>query len=402
MLQQRSSSQIFFDALLLLSVCLALTFGLFCDVGVGSITLGIVAPFLAIGTGRLVSLRSKFVKRELLTHLTRISGPYILLIVFPLVCSSGIALLRGDLHGKAALLEFAECFLFWMVMELSVLFAWENSKRAKWLFLFCAVALFVNFLFWVATGAGLRFDGFSTHKNVVGGVSLVIGTLCLAQILAHPPRDRWPLVLVITLGLSLVMTFASSSRTSLMCLLAATCLVAVSKRIYLSRMSLWVFLIGTLVFVALVPPIYLNLERLWFFESLDQAFRSVSNNGIYSGRETKWGQVWTEVASQPVFGYGYQWKLVFSHKTMHAHNLYLGKLFQTGVFGFLCFLAFNLSCIRQSIQSDKPKIGCLYSIVFVHQCFEINYTMGGVPVGCAIAVLIGALLRLANHDEIED
>ena len=158
MLQQRSSSQIFFDALLLLSVCLALTFGLFCDVGVGSITLGIVAPFLAIGTGRLVSLRSKFVKRELLTHLTRISGPYILLIVFPLVCSSGIALLRGDLNGKAALFEFAECFLFWMVMELSVLFAWENSKRAKWLFLFCAVALFVNFLFWVATGAGLRLS----------------------------------------------------------------------------------------------------------------------------------------------------------------------------------------------------------------------------------------------------
>jgi len=385
-LRQRSSSQIFFDALLLLSVCLALTFGLFCDVGVGSITLGIVAPFLAIGTGRLVSLRSKFVKQELLTHLMRISGPYILLIV----------------NGKAALLEFAECFLFWMVMELSVLFAWENRKRAKWLFLFCAVALFVNLLFWVATGAGSRFDGFSTHKNVVGGVSLVIGTLCLAQILASPPRARWPSVLVITLGLSLVMTFASSSRTSLMCLLAATCLVAVSKRLYLSRMSLWVFLIGTLVFVALVPPIYLNLEHLWFFESLDQAFRSVSSNGIYSGRETKWGQVWTEVASQPVFGYGYQWKLVFFDKTMHAHNLYLGKLFQTGVFGFFCFLAFNLSCIRQSIQSDKPKIGCLYSIVFVHQCFEINYTMGGVPVGCAIAVLIGALLRLANHDEIED
>lgn len=386
---------------LAVGIVLALSFGFFSGIPLAGRNIGMIGALAAALFGAVGCIANRVNTVRADRNVRYVTLPYLLLIVTPCLLAAAGAFIRGDADAAQLLTELAETFFYWAILEVSVRFAWEDERPVRFVLSLTCLAMIGNLAYWIISGVPIRFEGLASHRNVIGGAGLYIGLLALVLDMVPWRRSQiyqWLLYGTFLLAVSAIIS--CGSRTSAICLSAATGLRLILPALRLPPAGLLPLPLAVIAFVFVAPFLYLRLDEFFFFDDLNQAFEDVSGNGVYSGRETKWGDVISASAERPFIGHGYQWKIHFSEKSMHAHNLYLGKLFQSGALGLFGLFLFSLHLVRLVLRTRMPEASLVISFLLLHQCFTINFTMGGIPVGCAQAVMLGALIRMATDSRL--
>lgn len=115
-----------------------------------------------------------------------------------------------------------------------------------------------------------------------------------------------------------------------------------------------------------------------------------STAGLTSGRDLLQAQIYSVIATHPVFGVGwgwFPWNNSFSPGD-YAHNVYLELLAECGIVGTLPFIIFFIVCFRRTIHSLKRAVAYrqknsevikLLSVSLCYQSFFLLYCITGNP-----------------------
>jgi O-antigen ligase len=148
-------------------------------------------------------------------------------------------------------------------------------------------------------------------------------------------------------------------------------------------------LVATVATVVVLPFLYVQLDHLPGYEALDGAVERLTGKGIQTGRGERWLTVFDLVGDHPVIGHGYHYEEEFSTKTLHSHNLALATLFRGGWIGVAALIGFFGVLFSLARRTTTAVPTMLIAIVLVHQTFEANLFLGGIPVALPLAIVIG-------------
>jgi len=162
---------------------------------------------------------------------------------------------------------------------------------------------------------------------------------------------------------------------------------------------------AALIVVFVVPIVYLSLENVKSFDKIEQQFENITRNKLYSGREKYWPAAFSDWSENAVLGVGYKWLYEYGDgSTNHCHNLFIAKLVQVGLTGFSGFYIYLYLLHEWGFRSTGGVGQACVIGVIVHQCFEVNFTAGGMPIGIAISAVLGAYtshLRVKNESSVQ-
>ena len=146
-----------------------------------------------------------------------------------------------------------------------------------------------------------------------------------------------------------------------------------------------------------IPAAYLSLGLLPFFEKLDELVLRLTGNPIYSGREQGWQDAVQNFGDIVAFGTGSSQSSVFADgSTLHAHNLVLVRLYSSGLLAALLLSAFFVVLARHARRSNRSALAAGVLGITLHQLFEANFAAGGIPVGIALAFVVGVIASMAS------
>jgi len=321
------------------------------------------------------------------------------LILLPLLLSQLSNALAGNyLHVESNVLvrSSMEALACISVLCFSSILPWNSEDFWGWIRVGITMALAVYLITWcLDSSADKRYSGLANHKNVLGGVAMCCGWISW---LAVVERRKFYVPIFI---LSVVAAYVSGARASLMSLLVVPVLSSVLIRVEIKRPVI----IAALITVFVVPIVYLGLENVKGFDKIEQQFENVTRNKLYSGREKYWPAAFSAWSENAVLGVGYKWLYVYGDgSTNHCHNLFIAKLVQVGLAGFSCFYVYLFLLHEWGFRSTGGVGQACVIGVIVHQCFEVNFTAGGMPIGIAISAVLGAYtshLRIDHESSIQ-
>ena len=308
-----------------------------------------------------------------------------LLILLPLLLSQLTNGLAGNyLHVNSSVLlrSSMEALACISVLCCASVLPWNSDGFWGWVRGGIALALAFYLITWVLdSSADKRYSGLANHKNVVGGIAMCCGWISW---LAVVERRKFFVPIFI---LSVVAGFVSGARASLMSLLVVPMLASVLTRVQIKKPVI----VAALIAVFVVPLLYLSLANADGIDKVEQQFENITRNRLYSGREKYWPAAFGAWSESAVLGIGYKWLYVYGDgSTNHCHNLFIAKLVQVGLAGFSCFYVYLYLLHEWGFRSSGGVGQACVIGVIIHQCFEVNFTHGGMPIGIAISAVLGA------------
>lgn len=244
---------------------------------------------------------------------------------------------------------------------------------------------------WAGNGFPQKFLFFANQKNVIGGTALAWVVLLLVHS-ESKERDegrRTSRVERIALVSAVLVIFASGSRTALGGALIAIIFHQLLRRGVGTKVArVDVGVLG----LFLLPPVYLSLGRLPFFEALDEFVQRYTGNPIYSGREQNWVDALRGLDEFALTGTGSSQSTTFADgSTLHAHNLGLVKFYSSGLISAVLMSLFFVLLARHAHRRGSSALSAGVLGLTFHQLFEANLSVGGVPVGIALAFVVGTI-----------
>ena len=308
-----------------------------------------------------------------------------LLILLPLLLSQLWSGLSGNYqHVKPSVLWMSsiEALACISVLCCASILPWNSDGFWAWIRGGITLALAVYLITWcLDSSADKRYSGLANHKNVLGGVAMCCGWISW---LAVVERRKFFVPVFI---LCVVAAYVSGARASLMGLLIVPMLSSVLIRVPIKRPVI----VAALIAVLVIPLLYLSLADVNGIDKVEQQFENITRNKLYSGREKYWPVAFGAWSENAVLGIGYKWLFVYDDgSTNHCHNLFIAKLVQVGLAGFSCFYVY-LYLLHEWGFRSSGRVGqaCVIAVI-IHQCFEVNFTHGGMPIGVAISAVLGA------------
>ena len=308
-----------------------------------------------------------------------------LLILLPLLLSQLTNGLAGNyLHVNSSVLlrSSMEALACISVLCCASVLPWNSDGFWGWVRGGIALALAFYLITWVLdSSADKRYSGLANHKNVVGGIAMCCGWISW---LAVVERRKFFVPIFIV---SVVAAYVSGARSSLMSLLLVPMLSSVLTRVEIKKPVI----VAALIAVLVVPLVYLSMANVSGIDKVEQQFEKITRNKLYSGREKYWPAAFGAWSESAVLGIGYKWLYVYGDgSTNHCHNLFIAKLVQVGLAGFSCFYVYLYLLHEWGFRSSGGVGQACVIGVIIHQCFEVNFTHGGMPIGIAISAVLGA------------
>ena len=206
---------------------------------------------------------------------------------------------------------------------------------------------------WAEDEIGTRFQGVSTHPNILA--KEFASFICLFTPLAlAEKRIRLAIFLVLA---SLAIMVPTGSRTAILGVLLAFVLPLAMHRRARGPMAIAIALFGILV-LALAVGWRPDLQMLVGEASRDAAGSDVMT---LTGRTELWSFVWDKIQYAPIFGYGFiSANDVLStdwwgptDASVGAHNSWLQTLLTLGIVGFVPFLMMHVELWRRWFQGSR-------------------------------------------------
>ncbi|MDE2353231.1 MAG: O-antigen ligase family protein [Alphaproteobacteria bacterium] len=227
----------------------------------------------------------------------------------------------------------------------------------------------------------LGYAGLFSQKNSLGAVAAIAFITFLFGLPSERPADR--AASVAGLALSLALLVLSKSKTSM---------------ILASAVPLMTWIIGALARSLRFRPAAVTLTiaavsacatvvALSFGMRSDVALHMLFGGDTFTGRTAIWSFAWTEFLTRPLIGFGFNgfWGVgansaatysnnAFFSDILQAHQGYLDVLLETGVTGFVIFVALLLAALRNCSRVLHLRGGGLFlaiTLFFIfHNFFE--------------------------------
>ncbi|TWT92695.1 O-antigen ligase family protein [Stieleria varia] len=287
------------------------------------------------------------------------------------------------------------------------------TMRCDWSFkLFVAAFLSIGIASFLALTAGWAAAGFSTpyigfghHKNELGTSATTVFFLALICCIGQRVTSLRFLSAVLLMGLSLIMVYASDSRSNQVLIIVAAGFYVASRSLESIRgirtVGFFVLVAGSLA----VPHIYLAMESN---SSSEGAAIGAQGRSIYNGRNHIWKDILEALPEEPVIGYGKRFAKRYrgvDDFLLDPHNLYLGTLYHTGAIGLLLLLALYfyiwIELTKRWEYSTTAKVClCFFAGLIVHQSVECSLLHGGHIESLASIPILG--LGLASPKSWDD
>ncbi len=252
-----------------------------------------------------------------------------------------------------------------------------------------AVALSIFFVLagyeTVVDGVALGLQGYFIGKNTLGQCAAAALLLAVHEAL-YPGRRRIIGIIFAILSVSLVLF--SNSKTSLALALLVPALAALL--LILQRATG----ISPAVFPIALVAGYFVLSAVSGYQ-INRLSYYLYGDSTFSGRETIWDYVFSEIQRRPFFGWGYQsfWLVGPDGPSIvnapgwvkfmpNAHNGYYDTILETGYVGLIVLLAFIVSTLHSIGRVSKlnPRRGwVLLSLAFfviIYNCLESLWVRG--------------------------
>lgn len=245
--------------------------------------------------------------------------------------------------------------------------------------------------------------------NNMFSISIGLGVL-LNNIIVNKKRSLINLTLIIIMVASLLLT---QKRSVIVVLFLLLILMTVALKNNRTAVKRGCKLILTLIIIAiLLASISLDFSTVFNRFTVGQGLN-------LSGRDELWAYAKDMFLDRPLFGYGvgsyniYCNNMGYFSGALHAHNIYIQMLAETGIVGFMLFMAAFLTTLMETVKimrntmklTDKSelKVASLFSLYM--QLFFLLYGFSGNPLYnftqlfvYFIAVSIGQYVKIEIND----
>lgn len=215
--------------------------------------------------------------------------------------------------------------------------------------------------------------------TIAVGFGIVISNLLVSKRLS-----KYNTVLVIIMAVSLLLTQKRSVIVVLFLILAFMIIVLRKNRAATKRtFKILLALVAIAIVVVIVFPDVLRVFNRFF----------VDDKLYLSGRDELWGYAKDMFSDRPLFGYGVGSYNIYCNDrgyfsgARHAHNIYIQMLAETGIVGFMLFMAAFLTSLLKTVAITRKimmtsnnsalKVIILFSLYM--QLFFLLYGFVGIP-----------------------
>lgn len=215
--------------------------------------------------------------------------------------------------------------------------------------------------------------------TIAVGFGIVISNLLVSKRLS-----KFNTVLVIIMAVSLLLTQKRSVIVVLFLILAFMIIVLRKNRAATKRtFKILLALVAIAIVVVIVFPDVLRVFNRFF----------VDDKLYLSGRNELWAYAKDMFLDRPLFGYGvgsyniYCNNMGYFSGALHAHNIYIQMLAETGIVGFMLFMVAFISSLLKTVEITRKtmmtsnnstlKVIILFSLYM--QLFFLLYGFVGIP-----------------------
>lgn len=244
--------------------------------------------------------------------------------------------------------------------------------------------------FWTPNGFIDRMNGIAGQPNNLGRLcSLAIGLLCLSAVKRYM---HWKMALV-PLIVSVITLLYTQSRTSLIAIVLALCLLYVRRKIR------WSPFFAVLLGVAVV--IFMNVVDFDYLAAKVTRTGNVNELYTFTERTGIWNYVLGLIAESPWLGYGYsssKWLIStgyaskYGWTTVSAHNMILQSLLSVGILGTFFFVVRFVKQGVEFVSAPSYFRDFIFIFVLINGLME-SAVIGLVPGVMTLLWLISAYWR---------
>lgn len=234
-----------------------------------------------------------------------------------------------------------------------------------------------------------QFEGWNqycglTYQTGVAGIIIVTGIIAMITL----PKKRYKIISILCFGILYTAIFLTGKRTLITISLLIPCIVYYFDN-EINKKSKKMNRIVGIVFLSIICVILLQiaspyLEDVGIFSRLKN--QQINENvDFLSGRKVLYESAWEMFEKHPIIGSGWgQFAKTSGHDTS-VHNVYLQLLAETGMVGFVIFIALIFYTLKWTIEKIKSrKIMDIqqkqcYIFYLLLQLFFIIYCLTGNP-----------------------
>jgi exopolysaccharide production protein ExoQ len=315
----------------------------------------------------------------------RLAWPPHILCLFACVAFAGASTLWA-FKPESSFIRFLQQVMVVLSVIMPALLADRRTDMMRALFLCFAVASILNVFFvlsgdpivvrYGAASVNIGYPGYFAGKNYLGECAGLALLLSLHEML-YPRRRRAFAIAVI--GIAAILIFLSDSKTALGLailtpFLAGVALMAARK----TRLSPAVILLS-------IPLCYMVLSNVSNF-NVNRLSYMLYGDSTLTGRTIIWDFASSEIARQPLLGWGYQsfWLVGpdapsvldapgWVKEMPNAHNGYYDATLEMGYVGYyllLIFIIATLHAIGRVAYQDGARAWLLLSVALYFICFN--------------------------------
>lgn len=346
------------------------------------------------------------------TNLNRLVIPPNIASLFAYVAFAGLSV-AWSFNLSLSFIRFIQEILVLIAIIVPALLAPRNADIQRGVFLCFALATAVNILLipggyvsiaqYGAALVEIGYQGYFTGKNLLGEFAAVTCLLSIYEILIGGRRTFFGL----TVGaLACVLLFLSNSKTALALAVVSPLLAGVLVSTYRK------FRVSPAIVVSVITLIIFLFCKLTDFNTGRIAY-ILTGDSSFTGRTTIWNFAETEIARNPILGWGYQsfWlagpdapSIVDAPgwvKLMpNAHNGYYDTMLELGYVGLIflsIFLITNLYVIGSVAKRDGRKAWLLLSIALFVLLYNFLETLWLRAFDLSWTVFVFVAVEAARH-----
>lgn len=261
-------------------------------------------------------------------------------------------------YGAVRVFEFAIGTSFTLYCYYRM--GWHDFDRKTWhtltfiMVLPLVISFFAPTLVYSAESGtdSVRLGGILIHANALGFLAVLVFIRNYAFVIAEY-RNTYRKTHYISMLVAVIVTMMTKSRAALITIIIASLIIwfitfttgSRRKSVWLRVIFLFIFCVNcVIVFLVLGNRIEESLSFLWdVYVTRGYDLKSLT---LLTGRTVLWGRIVKVLTSNPInflFGFGYQSSRVLLPQVTgsfwnHAHNVFLGTLFETGMVGLVLIM----------------------------------------------------------------
>ena len=296
---------------------------------------------------------------------------------------------------------------------LPVMLATRTADMMRALFVCLAFALVLNLLF-VFQGSmtiasygskglmNIGYQGYFGQKNELGECAAMAYLLALHEVFQRGWRRRALGAIVAAIAIWLV--FLSQSKTAFA--LASVCPLLAWLTLYMRKATR----ASPLIILLTIPLCFILLSGIWKSDLVERISYMLYHNSTLTGRTIIWDFAKSEIASRPLFGWGYQsfWLVPgspsleapgFVKMMPNAHNGYYDTILEMGYAGLaflLVFIGATLHAVGRVADRDPRRARLLLSLALffiLYNFFESLWMRGFLPLWVMFVIVVAEIGR---------